>query len=112
MTPLRDYLLDAYGGFADRRFRDPALDRPIRVDDRGPHDVHPGFCGAFVSVPERPGEDLILTLHNVPLSPEVTALVERHRGTIHQAFPTSLILPLRDRPGITSRFHGVCGIAR
>ena len=36
MTPLRDNLLDAYGGFADRRFKDRDLDRANKIDDRTP----------------------------------------------------------------------------
>ena len=100
MTPLRDYLLDAYGGFADRRHKDPALDRPIKVDDRGPHDVSQSFCSISVSVPDRLAQDLILKLHNAPPCPEAVALVERLGGTIHTSrFSTAITLPLKSSQG-------------
>lgn len=69
MTPLRDYILDVYGGFADRRHKDPALDRPIRVDDQCDRDIYPGFCTVSVSVPDRGSNDLILKLLQAPRPP-------------------------------------------
>ena len=69
MTPLRDHLLDAYGGFADRRFKDRDLDRTIKVDDRGPRDVYPYFCSIFASVPDRNGDALRMTIQHAPSRP-------------------------------------------
>ncbi len=87
MTPLRDHLLDAYGGFADRRYKDPALDRAIKVDDRDATDVYPYFCSIFVAVPDRTGEALRLTLQHAPTrprprigSPRIQGLSEGERG--------------------------------
>jgi len=100
MTPLRDYLLEAYGGFADRRFKDPALDRPIKVDDRSPREVSQSFCSISVSVPDRHAQDLILRLHNVPPCPEAVALVEGLGGAVHTSrFGTSVTLPLKSSQG-------------
>ena len=100
MTPLRDYLVDAYGGFADRRHKDPALDRPIRVDDRGPRDVSPSFCSITVSVPDRLAQDLILKLHNAPACPEALGLVEGLGGSVLASRTgTAISLPLKSSQG-------------
>jgi hypothetical protein len=82
MSTLRDHLLDAYGGYADGRIEDRSLDRPIQIDDRGPHDVYPHFCTISARVPDRNGETLILTLQNCPCNVELIALVEKRGGTI------------------------------
>lgn len=100
MTPLRDTLLDAYGGFADRRFKDRSLDRAIKVDDRDATDVYPYFCSIFVSVPDRTGVALRLTLQHAPSSPEVVDLVEKLGGTVHPAdFGPTVILTLKSSQG-------------
>jgi hypothetical protein len=100
VTPLRDHLLDAYGGFADGRHKDPDLDRPIRVDDRNANDVYPDFCSMFVSVPERHGIALVLTLQHCPISPEVIDLVEALGGTSHPAdFGPTITLHLEATQG-------------
>jgi hypothetical protein len=69
MTPLREHLLDAYGGFADRRFKDRDLDRAIKIDDRDATDGYPDFCSIFVAVPDRLGDALRLTLQLSPSTP-------------------------------------------
>ncbi len=118
MTPLRDYLLDAYGGFADRRIKDPALDRPIKVDDHGPRDVSQSFCSISVSVPDLHAQDLILRLHNVPPCPEAVALVEGLGGTVHTSnFGSSITLPLKSSQGpaikrLARAIKGVVGRGR
>ncbi len=100
MTPLRDHLLDAYGGFADRRVKDRTLDRAIKVDDRDATDVYPYFCSIFVSVPDRTGELLRLTLQHAPSSPEVVELVETLGGTVHPAdFGATITLTLKSSQG-------------
>lgn len=96
MTTLRDALLDAYGGFADRRFKDRDLDLAIRVDHRGPHDVYPYFCSISVTVPDRDGEVLHLTLQHCPAGPEVQELVDELGGTVHPAdFGATITLTLK-----------------
>ena len=100
MTPLRDYLLEVYGGFADKRHNDPALDRPIKVDDRGPRDVYPGFCSISVSVPDRHAQDLVLKLYKVPTCPAAVVMVEGLGGTVQTTrFGTSITLSLKSSQG-------------
>ncbi len=100
MTPLRDHLLDAFGGFADRRFKDRTLDRAIKVDDRDATDVYPYFCSIFVSIPDRTGDSLRLTLQHAPSSPEVVDLVEELGGTVHPGdFGATITLPLKASQG-------------
>jgi hypothetical protein len=82
MTGLRDHLLDHFGGYADKRIRDRSLDRPIQIDDKGPHDVYPHFCTISARVPDRTGETLVLTLQNCPCNDQVMSLVEKRGGTI------------------------------
>lgn len=82
MTSLRDYLRQTYGGFADRRYKDPAKDKLIRVDDHDETDVYPYFCSIFVSVPDREGDSLILTLSNAPCNEDIKGLVTGHGGTV------------------------------
>lgn len=96
MTPLRDYLLDVYGGYADRRIKDRSMDRDIKIDDKGPHDVYPFFCNIFARVPDRNDDRLVLTLQNCPCSPEVMSIVERQGGTIR---------PSEHGPTITFAIH-------
>ena len=67
MIPLRDHLLQAYGGFANRRHKDPSQDHAIKIDDQN-GDVTHLFCQLFVQVPERNGTSFTLTMHNAPLS--------------------------------------------
>jgi len=100
MTPFRDHLPDAYGGFADRRFKDRDLDRAIKIDDRDATDVYPYFCSIFVSVPVRTGETLRLTLQHAPSSPEVVELVEELGSTVHPAdFGVTITLTLKASQG-------------
>ena len=82
VSSLRDHLLDSYGGYADRRIKNRSLDRPIQIDDKGPHDVYPHFCTISARVPDRIGETLILTLQNCPCNSELMALVEKRGGTV------------------------------
>ena len=96
MTPLRDHLLDAYGGFADRRVKDSA----IQIDDRDATDVYTYFCSIFVSVPDRNGDSLRLTLQHAPSSPEVVELVETLGGTVRPAvFGTTITQTLKASQG-------------
>lgn len=81
MSSLRDHLLDAYGGYADKRIKNRSLDRPIKIDDGSPRDVYPHHCSIFVRVPDRTGETLTLTLQHCPHSPDLIALVNKHGGT-------------------------------
>jgi len=100
MSTLRDHLLDAYGGYADGRIKDRSLDRPIQIDDRGPHDVYPHFCTISARVPDRNGETLILTLQNCPASQDVLELVEKFGGSLHPAdFGPTVVLTLKASQG-------------
>ena len=100
MTPLRDHLLDAHGGFADRRFKDRDLDRAIKIDDRDASDVYPYFCSIFVSVPDRTGDALRLTLQHAPSGPEVVEVVQTLGGTVHPAdFGATLTVNLKASQG-------------
>ena len=100
MTPLRDALLDDYGGFADRRFKDRDLDRAIKIDDRDATDVYPYFCSIFVAVPDRTGEILRLTLQHAPSGPEVVEVIEALGGTVHPAdFGATITLNLKASQG-------------
>ncbi|SIO63379.1 hypothetical protein SAMN05444166_7329 [Singulisphaera sp. GP187] len=100
MTPLRDHLLDIYGGYADQRYKDRNLDLPIKVDEKGPRDVCPSFGSIFVSVPQRTGVSLKLILHHCPTSPEVMDLVETLGGELQPAdFRPTIILTLRSSQG-------------
>lgn len=100
MIPLRLYLLNAYGGFADRRYKDHNLDRPIKVDSRNSHDVYPYFPSMFVSVPDLIVDSLRLTLQHFPSSPEVEDLITTLGGTIHPAdFGLTVILRLKASQG-------------
>ncbi len=96
MTPLRDTLLDAYGGYADKRLKDRSLDRPIQIDDKGPHDVYPFFCTISAQVPERTGNTLVLSLQNCPASPDVLELVEVFGGSVETTGPrANVVLTLK-----------------
>ena len=100
MTPLRNHLSDAYGGFADRRFKDRDLDRAIKIDDRDATDVYAYFCSIFVAVPDRTGDALKLTLQHAPSGPEVVELVETLGGTVHPAdFGATITLNLKASQG-------------
>jgi hypothetical protein len=79
--PLRDHLLDEYGGYADQRIKDRSLDRPIRVDDWSSHDTYAYFCSIFVSVPDRTGDALVLTVQHAPFDDAVVSLVLGSGGT-------------------------------
>jgi hypothetical protein len=81
-TPLRDHLLDQYGGYADQRIKDRSLDRPIRVDDWSSRDTYAYFCSIFVSVPDRTGDALVVTVHHAPYDDAVVSLVQGLGGTV------------------------------
>ncbi len=82
MIPLRDYVLQAYGGFADRRHKDPSQDHLIKVDDQTKSDVSHLFCEIYVQVPQRDGNEITLTMHKAPLSAEAKDLIIERRGDI------------------------------
>jgi hypothetical protein len=84
MTPLRDYLLDAYNDLGDRRHRDPSQDRSIRIDDGSRSDVPHLFCRILVQVPERNGVSFVLTMHNAPLNADAADLIRQHGGDLRE----------------------------
>jgi hypothetical protein len=84
MSELRRYLANAYGSQADRRCKNPDVDRPITIDDKGPHDVHPYFCSMTIRVANSGDDTLILSIQHVPLTPEVRSLIEDQGGTIRE----------------------------
>ena len=75
MSPLRDYLLDAYE-FADLRRRNRAVDVPIKIDDRDSQDVLSSFCTMTVRVPDSSEGTLILSIQHIPLTAESRSLIE------------------------------------
>jgi hypothetical protein len=79
---MRDYLLDAYGGFADKSCTDPSQDRDIKIDDLCDQDVSPVFCTISARVPRRTEETLMLTLRNAPCNAAIKALVEMADGIL------------------------------
>jgi|GEM_PF-2354241 len=81
MSRLRDHLLDAYDGYADKRIKNRSLDRPIKINDKDSHDVYPHYCSILVRVPDRTGEALTLPLQHCPHNPDLIALVKKHGGT-------------------------------
>jgi hypothetical protein len=96
MTPLRDYLLQAYCVPSARRHQDPSRDLPIKVDDQSGNDVSHLFCQIFVRVPERHGTAFILTMQNAPLSADGRDLIEEHGGQLtHTPFDQTVTLPLQ-----------------
>jgi hypothetical protein len=82
MIPLRDYLLNAYGGFADRRHKDPSLNHFIKIDNQTSSDVSHLFAPIFVQVPERTGKTIILTIHKAPLNTDAKELIVEQGGKI------------------------------
>jgi hypothetical protein len=96
LTPLRDFLLDANGGFADRRCKDRSQDLPIKIDDQGDHDVFPYFCTISVRVPERNGDSLVLKLQYAPLNADARELIEDQGGELENTpRGTTVTLQLR-----------------
>jgi hypothetical protein len=75
---LKAFLFDAYGGFADKRYKNLNLDLPFIVDDRTPNDqdsrgqLYLWFCQMFVTVEQA---DLVRLLigRSLPSSPAVQA---------------------------------------
>jgi hypothetical protein len=70
---LNEFLRNAYGGFADKRFTRLEFDRPVRINEQtyelNPH-IH---CRLFVRV--QPNERFILSLSgNLPWSKDVAAV--------------------------------------
>ena len=59
-----------------------------RIDDRGPHDVYPGFCEITVAV--RPDDAVTLTLHHAPLNDRILAVVDNLGGRVTR-HPTNVI---------------------
>lgn len=66
------------------------------IDDRGPHDYFPGFCGITVAV--RPDDTLTLTLSHPPLNDAVRTVVGNHGGRVisHPVPVIVLDLPATD----------------
>lgn len=64
-----------------------------RIDDRGPHDVFPGFCEITVAV--RSNDTITLTLHHAPLNDRVHAVVDNLGGRVthHPNIVIELELP-------------------
>jgi hypothetical protein len=81
MSPLRDYLLDAYE-FADLRRRNRAVDVSIKIDDRDGQDVLSSFCTMTVRVPDSSEDTLILYIQHIPLTGESRSLIEDEGGNI------------------------------
>ena len=75
MTNLVEYLLKSYGGFADKRHRDPSSGQPIRIDDRSSLDRSSLCCGMFVQVTEQ--EKLLLSISNMPIDDAVRKCLTR-----------------------------------
>jgi hypothetical protein len=83
MSPLRDYLLDAYE-FADPRRRNRAVDSPIKIDDRDGQDVVFSFCSMMVRVPDSSEDALVLTIHQLPLTEKTRGLIKDQGGSIRE----------------------------
>lgn len=84
MYELTKYIADAYVCLADRRCKNLDADRPITIDDKGLHDVHPRFCLMAVRVADSGDDTLILSMQHVPLTPEVRSLILDQGGTIRE----------------------------
>jgi hypothetical protein len=82
MIPLRHFLLEAYGGFADRRYKDPSQDHPIKIDEESTTDVSNQFCRIFVRVPDRNGRSFIVTMHHAPINADARELIVEQGGEI------------------------------
>ena len=83
MSPLRDYLLDAYE-FADLRRRNRAVDVSIRIDDQSGQDVVSCFCSMAVRVPDSSEDALVLTIQQMPLTEQSRSLIEDQGGNIRE----------------------------
>jgi hypothetical protein len=83
MSPLRDYLLDAYES-ADPRRRNRAIDASIKIDDRDGQDVVASFCTMTVRVPDSSEGTLILSILDIPLSAESRSLIEDEGGNVRE----------------------------
>lgn len=80
---LKQHLFDAYGGFADKRYKDINRDAPFIVDDRGDGDYDARgqlflwFCQMFLQVMD--GTHVKLTLRGgTPDGPEVKEWFAQH----------------------------------
>ena len=52
----------------------------LRIDDRGQHDVYPGFCEIMMSHDKANADQLILKLENVPWGEQVEAWAQKYDG--------------------------------
>lgn len=83
---LKALLFDAYGGFADKRYKHASHDLPFIVDDRAKKDYDAGgtlflwFCQIFVRV-EAADRVLLSLSGGVPESPAVDVLLEKAGAT-------------------------------
>jgi hypothetical protein len=70
MENFAGYFLQAYDGFADRRFKNQASGAPIRIDDRTASDCSNTFCTMFARIvgPNR----LKLSIQNLPIDETVS----------------------------------------
>ena len=93
MSPIRDYLLDAYE-FADLRRRNRAIDVSIKIDDRDSQDVLSSFCTMTVHVPDSSEDTLILSIQHIPLTAESRSLIEDEGGNI-RALPDGYVAEIK-----------------
>ena len=93
MSPLRDYLLDAYE-FADLRRRNRVVDVSIKIDDRDGQDVLSSFCTMTVRVPDSSEGTLILSIQHIPLTGESRSLIEDGGGNI-RALPDGYVAEIK-----------------
>jgi hypothetical protein len=84
MIPLREYLFESYGGFADRRHKDATLDHPIKIDAQTAQDVSRLFCNIFVQVSNVDAEKMTLTFIDAPFNGDAKELVIIHGGNIQE----------------------------
>jgi hypothetical protein len=92
---LKDFLLDRYGGFADRRVKDRSRNAPIAIHDKQKRDVPCLFCRLFVTFPDPKIVTFQLDLQNAPQNREIKQLVEQRRGRFSQTdLRANISLPL------------------
>lgn len=82
---LGQVLFDEYGGFADKRYKNPDAGKPFAVDDRSPNDYasdgsfYGWFCSIFAEV-AGPQAVKVSLRHAVPRSPGVNAWAARNHA--------------------------------
>lgn len=82
MDSLRKHLVEAYGGFADRRHTDHRQDHAIAIDGKCNSDVHTKFCSLIVNVPKDESGTISIVLYKLPLDDAVLKLIERHGNRV------------------------------